>query len=90
MVRARVQAMALVLALWSLMVMVWVMALAQYLRTIAKGYPLAKYRLCRLCMGQQNHPHNSAGVCSLYRRNKRLSYPNQSDVESADLVHQRK
>jgi hypothetical protein len=72
--------MALVMALWSLMAMVWLMGLAQYLRTIAKGYRLADHRLCRLCMGQRNHPHNKALQCPPYLEKTGLSYPTRSGV----------
>jgi hypothetical protein len=90
MVREMAKALALVLALWSLMALVWVMALAQSLRNTQMGYRLAKYRKCKLCKGQQNHPHNKAWGCNPYRQKTGLSYPTQSDVQSDCLVGQRK
>jgi hypothetical protein len=90
MVREMAKALALLLALWSLMVLVWVMALAQYLRNSQVGYRLAAYRLCRLCKGQQNHPHNKALGCSPDPEKTGLSYPNQSETVARSLVGQRK
>jgi hypothetical protein len=90
MVRESAKALALMLALWSLMVLVWVMALAQYLRNTQVGYRLAKYRLCKLCRGQQNHPHNKALGCNPYPQKTDSGYPNQFGVQSDSLVGQRK
>jgi hypothetical protein len=75
--------MALVLALWSLMAMVWLMWLAQYLRNTFADYQQAGYRLCRLCKGQPNHPHNKVGQCSPDLERMGSSYPTQSKMSSA-------
>jgi hypothetical protein len=80
MVRESVKALALLLALWSLMVMVWVLALAQYLRNNLTGYRLAKYRICKWCKAEHNHPHNKASVCNPYPQKTDLSYPSQFEI----------
>jgi hypothetical protein len=80
MIRESAKALALLLALWSLMVMVWVMALAQYLRTNLKDYRLARYRKCKLCKGQRNHPHNKALGCNPDSQKNDFRYPSRSGV----------
>jgi len=48
--------------------------------TIANCYRLANRRICRLCMGQRNHPHNKALGCPPYPQKTGSSYPTRSGV----------
>jgi hypothetical protein len=89
-VRESAKALALMMALWSLMAMVWVMALAQYLRTSANGYLPAGYRRCKWCIAGRNHPHNKGAVYRPYPQKIDSGYPNQSDDQSDCLLGQRK
>jgi hypothetical protein len=80
MVRESVKALALLLVLWSLMVMVWVLALAQYLRNNLTGYRMAKYRICKWCKAGHNHPHNKVVGCNPYPQKTDLNYPSRLNV----------